>query len=76
MKDTAMEWLIWIGTAITLLGCAGLAASVVMISRAKSAGLDDEALRNRIQKVIPVNLGSLFIATIGLMTVIVGLFLR
>ena len=71
-----MEWLIWVGTAITLLGCCGLVLSVVMISRAKSAGLDDQALRARINKVIPVNLGSLFIATIGLMTVIMGLFLR
>lgn len=71
-----MEWLVWTGAAITLIGCAGLILSIVLIARARAEGLEDEAMRARIGKVIPVNLASLFVATIGLMTVIVGLFLR
>ena len=67
-----MEWLVWTGAVITVLGCVGLILSVVLIARARAEGLEDEALRARIQKVIPINLAALFVATIGLMIVIVA----
>ena len=70
-----MEWIIWTGAAITVLGCIGLGLSVVMIARARKQAADDDALRARLASVIPVNLGSLGIAVIGLMTVVVGLAL-
>ena len=37
--------------------------------------LSDEELRLAVQKVLPLNLGSLFLSVIGLMMVIVGIFL-
>ena len=70
-----MDMLIWIGTAVTLTGLAGLIYSMVAVARARRAGLDDEALRARLQSIIPVNLGALLLSVIGLMMVVVGIML-
>ncbi len=52
-----MEILIWTGAGLTLLGLAGLIWCIVLAARARSAGLSDEALRARLQKVVALNLG-------------------
>lgn len=70
-----MEWLIWSGAVVSLIGLIGLMLSIVKVARARKAGLDDEALRVAVQQVMPLNLGSLFLSVIGLMMVIVGIFL-
>ena len=70
-----MDGLIWTGAAISCLGLAGLVLSIIKVNHARKAGLDDEALRAAVQKVLPLNLGSLFLSVIGLMMVIVGIFL-
>lgn len=70
-----MDGLIWSGAAISCLGLIGLVLSIIKVNRARKAGLDDEALRAAVQKVLPLNLGSLFLSVIGLMMVIVGIFL-
>ncbi|MFY0679503.1 MAG: hypothetical protein JXR13_02905 [Thalassovita sp.] len=70
-----MEWLVWIGAAISVAGLGGLVLSIVKVARAKKAGLSDEELRTAVQKVMPLNLGSLALSVIGLMTVIMGVFL-
>lgn len=70
-----MSWIMWTGAGIMVLGFIGIMISIVMITRAKGAGLDDAALRARLEKILPVNLGSLFVAVIGVMTVIIGLIL-
>lgn len=69
------DTLIWIGTAISLTGLAGLLFAIYRVSRAKRAGLDDDAMREVIRAAIPLNLGALFLSVIGLMLVIVGIFL-
>ena len=71
-----MEALIWIGTAVTMAGLAGLIWCIVSVAKAKRAGLADDALRRRLQKVVALNLGALGLSTIGLMMVILGIFLR
>ena len=43
--------------------------------RAKRAQLPDEEMRAVLQSALPLNLGALFLAVIGLMMVIVGIFL-
>ncbi|UZD91684.1 hypothetical protein [Cognatishimia activa] len=68
-----MEWLVWIGTAISLVGLAGLIMSIVRVAGLKKQNLPDEELRAAVQKVMPLNLGSLFLSVIGLMTVMVGI---
>lgn len=68
-----MEILVWIGAGLTLLGVAGIAWCIVTVTRARRAGLDDAALRARLQKVVAINLGALGLSVLGLMTVILGL---
>ncbi|CUJ12775.1 hypothetical protein [Cognatishimia activa] len=68
-----MEWLIWVGTAISLVGLAGLILSIIRVARLKKQQLADEELRAAVQKVMPLNLGSLFLSVIGLMVVMVGI---
>ena len=71
-----MEALIWIGAAITLAGLAGLVWCIATVAKAKRAGLSDDALRQRLQKVVALNRGALGLSTIGLMMVIIGIFLK
>lgn len=70
-----MEYVVWGGAALSLLGLVGIVYSIIAVSRAKKAGLSDEELRARIGKILPINLGALFVSTIGLMAVIVGIML-
>ena len=70
-----MEMLIWIGAAISVTGLGGLVYCILRVLKAKRAGLDDEALRAAVAKVVPLNLGALFLSVIGLMMVILGIFL-
>ncbi|WP_208353784.1 hypothetical protein [Pseudaestuariivita rosea] len=70
-----MEWLVWIGAAVTLAGLAGVIFSIFKISAAKRNAADDDDLREKLKKIIPLNLGALFLSMIGLMVVVVGVFL-
>lgn len=70
-----MQWLVWGGALVSLIGLCGLVLSIVKVAKARNAGLSDEELRVAVQKVMPLNLGSLFLSVIGLMLVILGLFL-
>jgi hypothetical protein len=70
-----MDWLIWVGAAISLGGVAALVWCIVYALRARRAGLDDETLRARLQRAVIVNLAALFVSTIGLMMVVLGIFL-
>ena len=68
-----MEALIWIGAAVTLLGLLGVIWSMVLMLRARRAGLADDALRARLMRALPVNLGSLLLSLLGLGLVVVGI---
>ena len=70
-----MDILIWIGAAATLLGLVGVVWSLVLVLRARRAGLDDDALRARLQGALPVNLGALLLSVLGLGLVVVGIVL-
>lgn len=70
-----MEIVVWSGAALSALGLVGILYSIVAVTRAKRANLPDEELRARISRVLPVNLGALFVSVIGLMMVIVGIML-
>ncbi|MEQ6204306.1 hypothetical protein ABMC88_14795 [Sulfitobacter sp. HNIBRBA2951] len=73
--SSLFDAIIWTGTAISLSGLCLLIYCILRVSRAKRAGLEDEAMRAELKKVVPLNLGALFISVIGLMMVIVGIFL-
>ena len=70
-----MEILVWIGAAVTVAGFAGIVWTIVAVLRARRAGLDDAALRARLARLVPVNLGALALSVIGLMCVILGVSL-
>jgi len=71
-----MEALIWIGTALTLVGLAGIVGCIVAVARARRAGLDDATLRGRLQTVVAWNLASLLTSALGLGLVTVGALAR
>jgi hypothetical protein len=72
---SVFEGIIWGGTALSLLGLLGLVYCISRVSRAKRANLPDEDMRAELKKVVPRNLGALFLSVIGLMMVIIGIFL-
>jgi len=70
-----MDWLIWSGAAVSLTGLAGLIWCIVTVARARRANLGEDALRKRLQNVLPLNLGALLLSALGLMMVVVGILL-
>ena len=70
-----MDILIWIGAAVTVLGFVGVVWSIVLMMRARRAGLDDAGMRQRLQTALPVNVGALLLSMLGLMLVVVGIIL-
>lgn len=70
-----MDWLIWSGTTVSVLGLAGLVWCIVTVARARRSGLSDQEMRTVMQRVLPRNLAALFLSVIGLMMVIVGISL-
>ncbi len=70
-----MQALIWIGVVFTLAGVAGLGWCVFIAMKARREGLDADAMKDRLQKVVAMNLGALAVSSIGLMMVILGIFL-
>lgn len=69
------DLLIWGGALLSLAGLCGLIWCIVYVARARRAKLSEDALRQRLQSALPLNLGSLFLSIIGLMLIIVGIFL-
>lgn len=69
------EMLIWTGAAVSLIGLAGLIWCIIRVARARRAGLTDDALRQVLQSVIPMNMAALFLSVIGLMLVVIGVIL-
>lgn len=70
-----MDMLVPAGAVITVLGLLGLIYCIIEVARAKRAGLDEDALRARLQKAVALNLGALGVSALGLMIVVVGVFL-
>ncbi|OUD10594.1 hypothetical protein BVC71_03630 [Marivivens niveibacter] len=70
-----MDLLIWIGAAVSVIGICGLLFTVVLVRKARKAATDDEDLRARLGKIIPINLGALLFSILGLMAVILGISL-
>ena len=70
-----MDLLVVLGALVTLGGLGLLVYCILAVAKAKKADLPDHELRAKIQRVVAVNLAALFISSIGLMMVIVGLFL-
>ena len=70
-----MRLVIFGGAVLAVIGLAILIYCIATVVAAKRAGLEDDALKARLQKVLTINMAGLFIAVIGLMTIVVGAML-
>lgn len=70
-----MDSLIWGGALLSLAGIIGLLGCIVYVMRLRKAGLDDDMMRQRMQKAVLMNFAALGVSTLGLMLVVVGIFL-
>lgn len=70
-----MANLIWIGAVVTLVGLGGLIWCILIVARARKEDLDEAGMKARLQKVVALNMGALFLSAIGLMMVVVGILL-
>ena len=71
-----MDLLVWIGTFLSCLGLLGLGFCIIAALRARRSGLDEVAMRARLQRLVAWNMGALLLSTLGLILVVTGLFLR
>jgi len=70
-----MHIVIWIGTALTLVGIAGLAWCIKLVLGIKRQGLSDDQARLAMQRVVAWNMGALAVSFLGLIMVVVGVIL-
>ena len=70
-----MEYLVYAGAALTVLGLIGLIYSILKVNAARREALSDDALRARVQAVLPWNLGALGLSALGLGGVVAGVLL-
>ena len=70
-----MDLLIWIGSILSILGLIGLFWCIKTVINAKRLADSDEELRTSLQKVVPLNIGALFLSAICLMLVILVIML-
>lgn len=70
-----MEWLIWLGAAVSVVGLGGLVACIVIAIKAKRSDQAEAEVRARLQRAVVLNMGALFLSVIGLMMVVIGVVL-
>jgi hypothetical protein len=67
--------LIWGGALLSLFGLIGLLFSMYKVAKAKKNNTSDQELRDSIKAAMPLNLASLFVSVLGLMSVIIGILM-
>ena len=70
-----MGWLATSGIAICLVGLAGIVHSLIRVMRLRRAALPDPELRDELLRLVPINVGSLLLAVLGLCMLVFGLML-
>lgn len=70
-----MEYLIWAGAVVSLLGMLGIFYCIFLALKAKRAGLPEDAMRARLQQVVVLNMAALLFSMVGLMMVVAGIIL-
>lgn len=70
-----MAFLVPLGTGLTLIGLVILVGSMIAVLRARRAGIDDAALKARLQRIVAVNFAGLAVSALGLMMVVMGMAL-
>ena len=70
-----MNWLIIIGTIITTVGIAGLGYCIKTAMVLRSQDMEDGEVTVQLQRLVPINLASVCISTIGLMVIITSILI-
>lgn len=70
-----MDWLIWPGAIVAVVGVFGLAYCVRTAIKIRAENLDEAQMKARLQGLVALNMGALAISSIGLMMVVIGILL-
>ena len=70
-----MTLLIMIGAGLSLVGVGGLILCILLALKARKMGLSEADMRQKLQKIVALNLGALAISAVGLMMVVFSIFL-
>lgn len=70
-----MEILVAAGAIISCVGLAGLIFCIIKAAQARKLGGTNEEMQKRLEPLIPINLGSLFLSIIGLICIVLGIVL-
>lgn len=70
-----MEYLIFAGVALSILGIIGIFWCIFLALKARREGGTDDQIRARLQRLVALNLGALLISAFGLMLVVMGVIL-
>jgi len=70
-----MEILVIIGAIISIVGLIGILICILKASKAKREGGTQEEMQAKLEPLIPLNLGSLFLSIVGLICVVLGVIL-
>ena len=65
----------WGGALLSVFGLIGLLFSMYKVAKAKKNNTSDQQLRESIKAAMPLNLASLFVSVLGLMSVIIGVLM-
>lgn len=71
-----MTLLILAGALLSLAGVGGLIRCILLAVKARRAGLDGDAMRERLQQIVTLNMIALGVSALGLMLVVAGILLR
>ena len=67
--------MIWAGAGLTLAGLAALIWCILSAIRIRRENLSEDRLRAALMRLLPVNLGAMFLSVFGLMLVVIGVIL-
>ena len=70
-----MEWLVWLGAALTAVGLVIIAYCIAAALRVRRSSLPDDEMRARLQRIVFFNMGALLLSALGLMSVVMGVLL-
>lgn len=70
-----MDWLIWPGAVVSFIGVVGLFYCIRAAAKARSQGLNEDAMKTRLQQLVAMNMAALAVSSIGLMAVVIGILL-
>lgn len=70
-----MEYLIWAGAIVSLIGMVGIFYCIFLALKAKRANLPESEMSARLQRVVVLNMAALLFSMVGLMMVVAGIIL-